>query len=367
MSFLFLQMEECPADIAVNSSANCDPAGNIGQKPPEDSSLIFTSGTGFSSSNAETRTLPDSSIQANLQLVETTNLEKYLPKTKELVSPSQVSADSCHDEYYRDRSNAASTSLNEPQSSNTVSLNILANEDSITGIGNPANEAVSQLCPEPRSSHCQGLGNSLSHGVSDENHVAETTSIQNFSSDSVAHVSGLPIHSQRGETISSGLGFLVPNGEQTQGDGSLLHVDVVSISSNTLSSADIDRSNREARRNSRRLFWDAFSRHSSQRLTDRHTIVFSTEDNDDLGSHDRWLLDFSGDFFDDRVRGDSGYLGGRVHSLHERRRYSRSEVKLAEYIKVVETCSVLNVRTFSIDLLKIKFFSALCGLGFWVY
>lgn len=101
---------------------------------------------------------------------------------------------------------------------------------------------------------------------------------------------------------------------------------MVTISSNIISSSNADEGNREVRRNSRRLFWDAFSRRSSRRNSDSPTILLSTDDTDDLGSHDRWLLDLSGDFFDDGVGSDRGYLGSRIHRLNEQRRHSRSEV-----------------------------------------
>ncbi|GFY99691.1 RING/U-box superfamily protein [Actinidia rufa] len=129
-----------------------------------------------------------------------------------------------------------------------------------------------------------------------------------------------------GETTPPGLGFIVSGGEQDMRDGSVVHVDVVSISSSILSSSSNEVSNREARRNSRRLFWDAFSRRSSRRQNYSPTFVFSTDDADGLGSHDRWLLDVSGDFFHDGVGGDSGNAGSRIHSMNERLRYTRSEV-----------------------------------------
>ncbi|PIA45644.1 hypothetical protein AQUCO_01600101v1 [Aquilegia coerulea] len=106
----------------------------------------------------------------------------------------------------------------------------------------------------------------------------------------------------------------------------VLQVDVVSISSSTLFSSTGEVGHHEARRNSRRLFWDAFSRRSSRRHSDSRTIVFSSEDTDDLGSHDRWLLDFSGDLFEDGRSGDSGILGSRHRSTHDGRWHSRSEI-----------------------------------------
>ncbi|KAG2404117.1 uncharacterized protein HKW66_Vig0110390 [Vigna angularis] len=78
------------------------------------------------------------------------------------------------------------------------------------------------------------------------------------------------------ETIPSGLGILVSNRERGTGNDSVLQVDVVTISSNILSGNNADANDHDARRNGRRLFWDAFSRRSSRRLGDSPTIVFST-------------------------------------------------------------------------------------------
>lgn len=110
-----------------------------------------------------------------------------------------------------------------------------------------------------------------------------------------------------------------------------VHLDVVSISSNA---AEI--SNREARRNNRRLFWDALSRHSFRRFQDSPTIVFTTGMSDDLGSNDRWLLDMTGDLRYDGLGHDFdfpgggsigfGFSGSRSRRRYERRRAMRSEM-----------------------------------------
>ncbi|KOM31986.1 hypothetical protein LR48_Vigan01g154200 [Vigna angularis] len=78
------------------------------------------------------------------------------------------------------------------------------------------------------------------------------------------------------ETIPSGLGILVSNRERGTGNDSVLQVDVVTISSNILSGNNADANDHDARRNGRRLFWDAFSRRSSRRLGDSPTMVLST-------------------------------------------------------------------------------------------
>ncbi|KAL7190980.1 hypothetical protein ACSBR2_023116 [Camellia fascicularis] len=229
----------------------------------------------------------------------------------------------------------ASTSYDDQSFSGSVSANLMSNLDVVNGIGNVVDKDESQICEEvihPSDSSPQQLGDSHSDEVSVENHASEGISIRNSVSDSASVVFDSQVISQSlrdytvRETTPQGLGFLVSDRERVQRSGSVLHVDVVSISSSNLSDSATEISNREARRNSRRLFWDAFSRRSSRRHNDSQTFVFSTDDTDGLGFHDRWLLDFSGDFFDDGAGGDSGYMGSRIHSMNERRRHSRSEV-----------------------------------------
>ncbi|KAL7222049.1 hypothetical protein ACSBR1_023882 [Camellia fascicularis] len=207
--------------------------------------------------------------------------------------------------------------------------------DVSNGFGNRMDKDVSQICAEvlhTSSSSPQEFGDSF------RNHVSEAMTVynsdSNFASVSTSVVLDSPVTSHLlrddslQETKSPGLGFLVSDRERGQGGGSVLQVDVASISSSILSNSSTEISNREARQNSRRLFWDAFSRHGSRRLIDSQTFVFSTDDdnNDGLGSHDRWLLDFSGDFFDDEVGSDSEYTESRSHSMNEQRRHSTSGV-----------------------------------------
>ncbi|KAG8363477.1 hypothetical protein BUALT_Bualt19G0026500 [Buddleja alternifolia] len=127
-------------------------------------------------------------------------------------------------------------------------------------------------------------------------------------------------------TTTSSPGFLVSDSNQDWTSGDLLHIDVVSISSNILSS---EVGNRESRRNSRRLFWDALSRRSFRRHSDTPSIVLATGLSDDLGSsHDRWLLDLSGDLHYNGAGSDLDSLGGaRRNRGNERRRWLlRSEI-----------------------------------------
>ncbi|KAJ9131200.1 hypothetical protein P3X46_035285 [Hevea brasiliensis] len=337
-----LEMENHPDEILVNSTKNFDPVTNEIWNLAEESSFSSGIGTRSTSSVAEIGASSGSSVtvgegtSAESGLRNNGTSSQRMSESKELVTPYQVSDNYSHDESCRHRSSAeASTSFKEQQSSDSVSVNVLANKDAVNGIDNSEDKDGSHICPEiihSSISSPQGLGDSHTNGVSIENHLDDVTGMFASDSDSIPHRSEVPVtfHSSGDESIQeaipSGLGFLVANREQGQGDGNLLHVDVVSISSSILSSSNADMIGHEARRNSRRLFWDAFSRRSSRRHLDSPTIVFSRDNSDDLLSHDRWLLDFSDNFFDDGIGSDSGYLRSRIHNLNGQRRHSRSEI-----------------------------------------
>ncbi|XP_044471615.1 uncharacterized RING finger protein C4G3.12c-like isoform X2 [Mangifera indica] len=321
-------MEEYSNVYLVSSAEQCPPFTDVVQNLPSGSLISSLSTETGPSSGSDIAASGYNSAKDGRRNVETSNRGKCSAHSKELICPHLVSANSSHDESYRYRSSTtASTSFIEQETSDLVSINDSANQNAVNAIDN-SEKGVPPIFPGPSSSSSQTLGDSFSDGVSAENHASEITTAHNSS---VSHVPALPItfQSQADESIRgalpAGLGFLVSNREQSRLDGSVLHVDVVSISSNILSSGSADASNHEARRNSRRLFWDSFSRRSSRRLIDSSAVVFSADDVGDLGSHNRWLLDFSGDFFDDGVRGDSGYLGSRILSWNEQRRHSRSE------------------------------------------
>ncbi|KAL1546533.1 RING-type E3 ubiquitin transferase [Salvia divinorum] len=119
--------------------------------------------------------------------------------------------------------------------------------------------------------------------------------------------------------------FLVSDRDQNLINGDLLRLDLVSISSNSLSSSIAEISSHETRRNSMRLFWDALARRSLRRNIDSPTIVFATGLADDLGSHDRWLLDFSGDLHYYGAGRDLDSFSVGHHRRHDRRWLLRSE------------------------------------------
>ncbi|TQD93545.1 hypothetical protein C1H46_020816 [Malus baccata] len=328
-------MEDHAAVCLVKCAEQCDRDINQVQNSGEGTLLVSSTGSPFTCPVIEIGSSSEHTVEEGLSGVDTSNRGKCLSKSKELI-PHQVSADYSHDQSCMDNSTTASTSFRQQQSSETVSLNRSVNVDAVNGIDNPADKNVSQTCPEvmcPSSSSLQGMQNSRSQEVSVESHVADVRGVQSSNADTdSANVSEIPSsfdslgNDSLREAIPSGLGFLVSNREQGQEDGSVLHVDVMSISSNFLRSSNGDASNREARRNGRRLFWDAFSRRSSRRFIDSPTILFSTDDTEDMGFHDRWLLGLSGDLFDDGIGADSGHRASRIPYSNERRRHSRSEV-----------------------------------------
>ncbi|KAI9117532.1 hypothetical protein K1719_011698 [Acacia pycnantha] len=288
-----------------------------------------------SSSDIRTELSEISTVECSSRSVSTSGQMKNLSVSKELLPPHQVSADHSYDESYRDSSNAASSSFVEQQSSDPVSVNFSANKDAVNDVDGSVDSGVSQISRETmylRSSTSHGQGDSNADGISIENHTHSAVPIHTSELDHAAQVSNLPVTTElpenetHQETIPSSLGFLVSNRERGLGNDSMFQVDVVAISSNVLSGGNTDVSDRDARRDSRRLFWDAFSRRSSRRFGDSRTFVFSAGDMDDPSSQDQWLLDLSSNSPNDRVGDDSGYLGSRIHRLNERMRHSRSEI-----------------------------------------
>lgn len=335
-------MESCPAECLVKPADQHALHIHEVQNPGVESSLsagtetILVNPSNDIGARSESIITPvvDNSFEG-LRSIETSSLGTCLSECKELISPHQVSDGYSHAGSCRDSCTASTSFFKEQQSSDSISENGAANIDSVNGVDYLMHSGVSQTVSDvmrPSSSSSQGLNNLHSNGVPVENNMANVTSIHNSDSDtnSVYVSNSQETHSLGNESLQeampSELGFLVSNRERGRVDGGVLHVDVVSISSNLFSNNNPGASNHDARRNSRRLFWDAFSRRSSRRLIDSPTIVFSTDDTEDVGSHDRWLVGLSGDFFDDGNVADSGYIGSRISNLHERRRHSISEV-----------------------------------------
>ncbi|XP_073526168.1 uncharacterized protein [Phyllobates terribilis] len=121
------------------------------------------------------------------------------------------------------------------------------------------------------------------------------------------------------------LGFIVSDRMQGSSDSNVLHVDITSISAASASEVSNRISTREARRNSRRMFWDAFSTQNSRRQDDFPSMLSATDDTDAMSYHRSWLLDFGSDILNDEMSDDLWHLGSRSHLSRERRSHSRSE------------------------------------------
>lgn len=263
-------MEDDPAELLVNSADHCGQATNGFQSSKEESCSVANSETPFSSVKTE---IGSSSGSSSSTITSDTSIEdkqedKCVPESNGSIPPYQLNADfSNPSDLSLGRSiDRASTTFTEPQDASEVS--ILESLD---------------------AAFLEDQNNSNSDLLRDESFE---------------------------EAISSGLGFLVSSRDQGLRDGSVLHIDVVSISSNILSSGSSEISNREMRRNSRRLFWDAFSRRGSGRAGET----------EDVTSRDRWHLDLSSESVDNGTVGDFSNLGGGIRDMNERRRRSRSEV-----------------------------------------
>lgn len=198
-------------------------------------------------------------------------------------------------------------------------LNVKTSRDLAHLLNN--NESV---IPEP------GIGpsSSLAHANSDSDVEYHQNAVvgdnnTNLRSHSIASDSLPPFQLPGDEsahmTTTSSPGYLVSDNARDLRSGYLLHLDVVNVSSNLISSRIAERNSFEARRHSRRLFWDALSRRR-----DSPTMVFATGP-DEVGSHDRWLLDIGG-IHNDEVGHDMDSLNVRRRRRNEGRRLLRSEI-----------------------------------------
>ncbi|XP_024964480.1 uncharacterized protein LOC112504759 isoform X1 [Cynara cardunculus var. scolymus] len=121
---------------------------------------------------------------------------------------------------------------------------------------------------------------------------------------------------------TSGSGFLSSDVERDVISGRILLVDTGSVSPDVFPSGISEFNSLEARRNSGRLFGETSSRRSSRRNSDFPAVIFTAGLVDDLGSHDRWLLDISGDLRHD----GRGHGYSRSHGRNEERRHFRSQM-----------------------------------------
>ncbi|KAG6589802.1 uncharacterized RING finger protein C4G3.12c-like isoform X1 [Cucurbita moschata] len=292
--------------------------------------------TGLPSASAHSEASHENSIVVSEEqcAVDDPNIDindhgKCLSQNKELVPLQQISADYSRDESRRHRD----------RSSEPVSVNILANEDAVNGIDSSVDKGVSPVCTKvmfaASSSNTQEVGdlclNELTGYVQEDEGTANQNPESESSPDSDLPLTFQSLEDESSREVPSSLDTFVSD-DREPGDVGMPHVDMVGISSNVLSTSSIDANSLMIRRNSRRLFWDAFSRRSFRRHSES-PFLFPPNNISTTGDSDRWLLDISGNFIDDEVRGDSRHFPRRIHILNEQQRDSRSQVQIWERLR----------------------------------
>lgn len=332
------QVEEHLAKSTARSLEKMAPLDNVPLKPKEESSSNCTSETEFSSSSPNSGASSESShgtvvksSEFGLRNLETCSSGKCLSKNDGLL-PHHVSAHSTPVEAHWASSETTSVTFKEP-SLELVSADATGGFDVSLEACESTNKCLSCLCSEdrPSSSVAQEPGNLCL--VEDSVSEADKDFHSSDSDSASASASVVPDSPETrqllqddsaGTVTSSGLGSIVSGTEQDSRNR-ILQVDMVSISSDILFRGISDVSNREAR-SSRGMFSDNFSRRSFRRHNDSPTIVFTTGHADDLGSHDRWLLDFTGDLHYDGFGHDSRHPRSSGRHRRDRRRWSRYEI-----------------------------------------
>ncbi|XP_019188208.1 PREDICTED: uncharacterized protein LOC109182523 [Ipomoea nil] len=304
-----LELEDYPQNSPISSLENQAPINDISQETVTESS-IFSAEVGYASSEFEPGTSSESSssFKEDISRDALPNIEASSHRTRSLRNKQPIA-------------HLASREL--ISEIETVSMVV---EDIDTQNSEKDGENSRNVVQEVQNS-CPEGGDFLEHPGTDDTSSSSGPVSEVLES---ARRLALPGDDNPQVTTTSSSRFLLAGNDEDQDQDrsirDLFHVDVVSISSNILSSSVADINNREARRNSRRLFWDALSRHSLRRHNDSPTIVFATGNADDLGSHDRWLIDLNGDLHYDGVGYGSSYLGETGHHRNERRLPSRSEI-----------------------------------------
>ncbi|XP_022135152.1 E3 ubiquitin ligase BIG BROTHER-related-like isoform X2 [Momordica charantia] len=336
-------MEDSTAQFPVHSTEHCSHNIDDVQSLTSRSYSISSTRTGLPSVSTNSQNAYENGIAVGEEQCafhdprnnDVNSHGKCLSQNKESAPFQQVSADYSHDESHRNSNTTNGTSFKGRQSSEPVSVNILANEDAVNGIDSSVDKSASPVCTKvmltASSSTTQEVGDLRSSELTGYIQEDEATAYCNPDSEACPCGSDLPVTSQSlgdesSQEVHSSLESLVSDGrEQGQEDVGMPLVDMVDISSNVLSTTSTDASYIEARRNSRRLFWDAFSRRSFRRHSES-PFLFPSNNISNTGDTDRWLLNISGDFMDDEVGADSRHFASRIHILNEQQRNSRSQI-----------------------------------------
>lgn len=213
-----------------------------------------------------------------------------------------------------------------PTSSNTT-INTESSETQICS----GNEHMHQICGDsiqPTSASSHGIVESSINGDLIGNHASAFFVFSNSgSSSSISAVSDSSLTSYSSgydtcqDIIPSSLDFLMSEREQSPGLGGMLQVGMVGIPSNVHPSSSAEINSRGARRNSRRLFRDAFSSSNA----DSSNFIFVNDNSDDVWSRER-LLEFHDDSLGAGLGRDFRGPESQASASSDQQRHSRSEV-----------------------------------------
>lgn len=333
-------MEDYPAELLENSAEHgCRkklkfPRRNSDLSVGNGDNLISVKSESVASSRRRLGAYEDPILEVGSSHGDPSDRGKWLSESRELV-PSRQCIDSS-------RCNGTASSSNGGQLSPLcVSESQMSLTDDMDGTNYMKGDTsqVGQGLNYSRGLYCNDFGESLLDEVSVDNNVSEEADYSSsgfgssFVSDSPSdfHLSG---EDSAQEVTTPDLGILVSESEQNRQDDNRLHVDMVSESI-TIPANTAEISSREVRRNSRRLFWDAFSRRSSRRRGDLRTFSFSPARFDHLRSPNRQVLDLGGGFNDDEFGGDLSSLGSRTPGSSDQQFQPRHEVQhCLKYVRI---------------------------------
>jgi len=326
----------------------------VNKSPSLSKEPVFTSDggtthTGWSCPTSEPGDASESSITSSGHCsaeddshIESSGNRKCFSESDQVGSHHPICAERrCYLQKQGDFVTASSTGQIPPASVNS-NIYVISNDDDSVGSDLPQTNvdvtypsSVQHEEPEGLPSIFEEITEIMANSNSDSGPIRPDTASRSRGDDAIE------------EVIPSASGHPASHRGQPLPEGSLIHVDVVSIFSDAVPNINNDISAHEARRNNRRTFLDALSSRSSRRHADFPAILFTAEDADLMGSRRRWLLDIGDDFFDDGVGVNSWHLSRRNRVTNDRRN-SRSEVNffflsLAIRLPIYSPCPI-NLR-----------------------
>ncbi|KAK3019243.1 hypothetical protein RJ639_005278 [Escallonia herrerae] len=344
-SYPAFQLEDHPQKSPISSVECLPPVNDESRSSVADSSLTSGSSSRFASSKSGSS--PESSNGSNEDTIkehcqknaEASSREICLLNDIEAVRPEVRSCcenkdkDKDKDTSLENNEDTASTSSNQLPSQEFISVNERVCSFAAVEAHDSVQEAATSISLEDWhfSNVAQEHENLRIDASSVQNpkDAARASSVSNSGFASVVSDSAASLQLLGNDTarvaMRSGPGFHMSDNEEDMRSEAGLHVDVMSISSNMLTSSITEISNRDLRRNGRRLYWDALSRNSVRRHSDSPFIVFTAGQANDVGPHDRWLLDLSDDLHNGGVSRGFGYHGSRSHRRNQRRPLLRHE------------------------------------------